>query len=75
MNEANVHLTAEKANCLLLLELFCYSSSFIFSLIIKKNKKVLEYPLYFFLTCSSLPTYQEATALGSCLHTKEDLLD
>jgi len=58
---------AEKATHLLLLDLFCSYSLFILFLTIEKNRKVLEYPLNFFLTCRSLPIYEEATASGSCL--------
>lgn len=75
VNEANVRHMAEKAVCLLLLDWFCCYSLFILSLTIKKNREILEYPLNFFLTCKSLPTYQEGTASGSCLYAEEYLHD
>lgn len=64
---------AEKASRLLPLDLFSYYSVFIPSLAIQKNRKILEHPLNFFLTCRSLHTYQQATASGSflSLYTKE----
>lgn len=73
MNEANVCHMAEKASCLLLLDLYSCYSVFILSLSIHKTRKILEHPLNFFLTCRSLHTYQQATASGSCLslYTKE----